>query len=49
MGGGLTAAGDTINGRYGLPFIGYGQSDDPGGDVGAKIAYGRIPALEDSH
>ena len=43
----LTAAVDAINGRYGRTLIGYGQCGDPGGYVGAKIAYGRIPALED--
>ena len=43
----LNAAVDALNGRYGRPFIGYGQCGDPGGYVGAKIAYGRIPALED--
>ena len=43
----LTAAVDARNGRYGRPLIGYGQGGDPGGGVGAKIAYGRIPALED--
>ena len=45
----LTAAVDAINGRYGRTLIGYGQGGDPGGDVGAKIAYGRIPELEDFH
>ena len=43
----LTAAVDALNGRYGRTLIGYGQCGDPGGYVGAKIAYGRIPALED--
>ena len=45
----LTAAVDALNGRYGRTLIGYGQCGDPGGYVGAKIAYGRIPALEDFH
>ena len=43
----LTAAINALNGRYGRTLIGYGQCGDPGGYVGAKIAYGRIPALED--
>ena len=42
-----TAAVDAINSRYGRTLIGYGQCGDPGGYVGAKIAYGRIPELED--
>ena len=45
----LTAAVDALNGRYGRTLIGYGQCGDPGGYVGAKITYGRIPALEDFH
>ena len=43
----LTAAVDAINSRYGRTLIGYGQCGEPGGYVGAKIAYGRIPELED--
>ena len=44
----LTATVDAINGRYGQrTVIGYGLCDDPGGYAGAKIAYGRILALED--
>ncbi len=43
----LTAAVDAINRRYGRTLIGYGQCGETGGDVGAKIAYGRIPELED--
>ena len=43
----LTAAIDAINSRYGRTLIGYGQCGEPGGYVGAKIAYGRIPELED--
>ena len=44
----LTAAVDAINRRYGRTLIGYGQCGEPGGYVGAaKIAYGRIPELED--
>ncbi len=35
------------NSRYGRTLIGYGQCGEPGGYVGAKIAYGRIPELED--
>ena len=45
----LNAAVDALNGRHGRPLIGYGQCGDHGGYVGAKIAYGRIPALEDFH
>ena len=45
----MNAAVDAINSRYGRTLIGYGQCGDPGGYVGAKIAYGRIPALEDFH
>ena len=45
----LTAAVDALNGRYGRTLIGYGQYGDRGGYVGAKIAYGCIPALEDFH
>ena len=45
----LTAAVDAINSRYGRTLIGYGQCGEPGGYVGAKIAYGRIPELEDFH
>ena len=43
----LTAAVDALNDRYGRTLIGYGQCGKSGGYVGAKIAYGRIPALED--
>ena len=43
----LNAAVDVLNGRCGRRLIGYGQCGDPGGYVGAKIAYGRIPAPED--
>ena len=43
----LSAALDAINGRYGHTVIGYGACGDPGGYVGVKIAYGRIPDLED--
>ena len=43
----LTAAVDAINSRYGRTLIGCGQCGEPGGYVGAKIAYGRIPELED--
>ena len=45
----LTAAIDALNSRYGRNLIGYGQCGGPGGDVGAKIAYGHIPAAEDFH
>ena len=43
----LTAAVDALNSRYGRTLIGYGQCGEPGGYVGAKIVYGRIPELED--
>ena len=43
----LTAAVDALNRRYGRTLIGYGQCGESGGYVGAKIAYGRIPDLED--
>ena len=33
----------------GPTLIGYGQCGESGGYVGAKIAYGRIPELEDFH
>ena len=45
----LSVAVDALNGRYGRTLIGYGQCGEPGGYVGAKIAYGRIPELEDFH
>ena len=45
----LTAAVDATNSRYGRTLIGYVQCGEPGGYVGAKIAYGRIPELEDFH
>ena len=45
----LTAAVDALNSCYGRPLIGYGPYGEPGGYVGDKIAYGRIPALEDFH
>ena len=43
----ISAALDAINGRAGCTVIGYGSRGDPGGYVGAKIAYGHIPDLED--
>ena len=43
----LTAAVDSINGRYARTLVGYGGCAPPGGYAGAKIAYGRIPRLED--
>ena len=43
----LSAALDALNGRAGRTVIGYGACGDPGSYVGAKIAYGRIPDLED--
>ena len=45
--GRLTAAVDSINGRYARTLVGYGGCAPPGGYAGAKIAYGRIPQLED--
>ncbi len=45
----LNAAVDALNGRYGRSLISYGQCSEPDGYVGAKIAYGRIPGLEDFH
>ena len=43
----LSAAVDSINGRYARTLVGYGGCAPPGGYAGAKIAYGRIPRLED--
>ncbi len=43
----LNAAVDTINSRYARTLVGYGGCAPPGGYAGAKIAYGRIPRLED--
>ena len=43
----VSAAVDSINGRYARTVIGYGGCAPAGGYAGAKIAYGRIPALED--
>ncbi len=43
----LNAAVDSINGRYARTLVGYGGCAPPGGYAGAKIAYGRIPRLED--
>ena len=43
----LTAAVDSINGRYARTVVGYGGCAPPGGYVGAKIGYGRIPGHED--
>ena len=43
----LAAAVDSINGRYARTLVGYGGCAPPGGYAGAKIAYGRIPQLED--
>ena len=45
--GRLNAAVDSINGRYARTLVGYGGCAPPGGYAGAKIAYGRIPRLED--
>ena len=43
----LNAAVDAINGRYARTVVGYGGCAPPGGYAGAKIAYGRVPRLED--
>ena len=43
----LSDAVDSINGRYARTVVGYGGCAPPGGYAGAKIAYGRIPQLED--
>ena len=43
----LSSAVDTINRRYCRTVVGYGNCGSPGGYTGAKIAYGRIPELED--
>ncbi len=43
----LAAAVDAINGRYARTVVGYGGCAPPGGYVGAKIGYGRIPGHED--
>ncbi len=43
----LSAAVDSINGRYARTVVGYGGCAPPGGYAGAKIAYGRVPQLED--
>ena len=45
----LRKTGQVSNHNTGGPPIGYDQCGDPGGYVGAKIAYGRIPKLEDFH
>ena len=43
----LSAAVDSINARYARTVVGYGGCAPPGGYAGAKIAYGRVPQLED--
>ena len=43
----LNSAVDAINRRYCRTVVGYGNCGSPGGYTGAKIAYGRIPELED--
>ena len=43
----LNAAVDSINARYARTVVGYGGCAPPGGYVGAKIGYGRVPGLED--
>ena len=43
----LSAALDAINHRYCRSVVGYGNCGSPGGYTGAKIAYGRIPDVED--
>ena len=46
-GAALSLAVDVINRRYCRTVVGYGNCGSPGGYTGAKIAYGRIPELED--
>ena len=47
----LSEAVDTLNARYGRTVIGFGRCGDASSPAaeyaGAKIAYGRIPELED--
>ena len=47
----LSEAVDALNARYGRTVVGFGQCGDAAGAAagyaGAKIAYGRIPELED--
>ena len=44
----LSSAVDAINTRYGRTLVGYGHcADGADGYAGAKIAYGRIPEMED--
>ena len=43
----LSAAIDSINGRYARTVVTYGQCSPSGDYAGGKIAYGRIPDLED--
>ena len=47
----LSAAVDALNARYGRTVVGFGHCGDAAGAAagyaGAKIAYGRIPDLED--
>ena len=47
----LSEAVDALNARYGRTVIGFGRCGDAAspaaGYAGAKIAYGRIPELED--
>ena len=43
----LSSAVDAINRRYCRTVVGYGNCGSAGGYTGAKIAYGRIPELED--
>ena len=46
-GAALSSAVDAINCRYCRTVVDYGNCGFPGGYTGAKIAYGRIPELED--
>ena len=43
----MSAAVDSINRHYRSTVIGFGNCVPPDGYTGAKIAYGRIPELED--
>ena len=47
IGRAVTVAVDAINRRYRRTVIGFGNCASPDGYTGAKIAYGRIPDLED--
>ena len=46
-GAALSLAVDAVNRRYCRTVVDYGNCGSPGGYTGAKIAYGRIPEMED--